>query len=194
MNDAPPIFTMLPAVRPISWRAVRPGLVTYGIDAAQRLGCRPSGTCGPSSGSRAAPLTGPPVVGLVLDNRPARRCRAVPVRSRTATGRPPMSNRCLPAFGFTCHDNWQCLSEGLAETAGEAATAAKGFALVLSDLDDFARHHRDEAETLLKCCRPPFVAISVDRPATNLPSPHARSKPFGTSDQDVVNSLGAVIR
>jgi hypothetical protein len=53
------------------------------------------------------------------------------------------------AFGFTCHDQWQCLSEGMAEAVGEAMTRSAGFALVLNDFDAFAGHHRDDAEALL---------------------------------------------
>ena len=53
------------------------------------------------------------------------------------------------ALGYTCHDQWQCLSEGLASAAQEALSSAEGFALVLTDFDDFSRHHRSDAETLL---------------------------------------------
>lgn len=53
------------------------------------------------------------------------------------------------AFGYACHDQWQCLSEGMAEAIGEALRHSAGFALVLNDFDVFAGHHRDDAETLL---------------------------------------------
>jgi hypothetical protein len=53
------------------------------------------------------------------------------------------------AFGYACHDQWQCLSEGLSEAVGEALTDSAGFALVLTDFDLFAGHHRDDAEVLL---------------------------------------------
>jgi hypothetical protein len=53
------------------------------------------------------------------------------------------------AFGYACHDQWQCLSESMAEAVGEALRHSEGFALVLNDFDLFASHHRDDAEDLL---------------------------------------------
>jgi hypothetical protein len=52
-------------------------------------------------------------------------------------------------FGHTCHDQWQCLSECMAEAVGAALTHSPGFALVLDDFDAFAANRRDDAEGLL---------------------------------------------
>ncbi|MCO5995321.1 hypothetical protein [Actinoallomurus rhizosphaericola] len=53
------------------------------------------------------------------------------------------------AFGYACHDQWQCLSESMDEAVGEALRHSAGFALVLRDFGPFAARHRDDAETLL---------------------------------------------
>ena len=52
-------------------------------------------------------------------------------------------------FGYACHDQWQCLSEGMAEAVSEALLHSAGFVLVLNDFDLFVGQHRDDAETLL---------------------------------------------
>ncbi|MER7332130.1 MULTISPECIES: hypothetical protein [unclassified Micromonospora] len=54
------------------------------------------------------------------------------------------------ALGYTCHDQWQCLSEGLAEGIWEALGRSAGFALVLTGFDVFANRHSDDAQTLLE--------------------------------------------
>jgi hypothetical protein len=53
------------------------------------------------------------------------------------------------ALGYTCHDQWQCLSEGVAEAIGEALPRSAGFALVLNAFDVFAARNREDAENLL---------------------------------------------
>jgi hypothetical protein len=46
------------------------------------------------------------------------------------------------AVGSVCHDQWQCLSEGMAAAVGDTSSRSAGFALVLTDFDVFAARHR----------------------------------------------------
>lgn len=52
------------------------------------------------------------------------------------------------ALGYTCHDQWHCLSEALGELLA-ATRAETGFVLALTGFDTFARHRADDAQTLL---------------------------------------------
>jgi hypothetical protein len=54
------------------------------------------------------------------------------------------------ALGYTCHDQWHCLGEGLDEALAETWGRSAGFAFVLTGFDVFERDHRDEAHTLLE--------------------------------------------
>lgn len=54
------------------------------------------------------------------------------------------------AFGYACHDNWQCLGEGIDEALAEVWRRTACFALVLTSFDVFERDHRDDAHTLLE--------------------------------------------
>jgi hypothetical protein len=53
-------------------------------------------------------------------------------------------------LGYTSHDQWQCLGEGLDEALAEAWGKSAGFVLALAGFDAFARHRRDDAHTLLE--------------------------------------------
>lgn len=53
------------------------------------------------------------------------------------------------AFGSLCHDQWHCLGESLDDALADAWDRSAGFALALTGFDDFARHHADDAHTLL---------------------------------------------
>lgn len=54
------------------------------------------------------------------------------------------------ALGYTCHDQWHCLAEGLSEAVLDALSRSAGFALVLTGFDVFAGSHNDDAQTLLE--------------------------------------------
>ncbi|RZU74422.1 hypothetical protein EV384_2884 [Micromonospora kangleipakensis] len=53
-------------------------------------------------------------------------------------------------LGYTCHDQWHCLSEGLAETIWETLDRSAGFTLVLTGFDVFATRRSDDAQNLLE--------------------------------------------
>jgi hypothetical protein len=53
------------------------------------------------------------------------------------------------AVGYNCHDQWQCLHEGIAERIWEASGRAVGFVMVLTGFDVFANAHIDDARVLL---------------------------------------------
>ncbi|MEV6880032.1 hypothetical protein [Amycolatopsis sp. NPDC051128] len=54
------------------------------------------------------------------------------------------------ALGYTCHDQWHCLRDGLGEALVETWSRSAGFALVLTGFDVFERHQRDDAYALLE--------------------------------------------
>ncbi len=54
------------------------------------------------------------------------------------------------ALGYTCHDQWHCLGEGLDEALAEAWGRSASFALVLTSFEVFERSHRDDAHLLLE--------------------------------------------
>ncbi|MEV4630244.1 barnase inhibitor [Micromonospora sp. NPDC049523] len=53
------------------------------------------------------------------------------------------------ALGNVCHDQWQCLSEGVAEAVADTWDRHAGFVLVLHGFDVFVRYHREAAQDLL---------------------------------------------
>jgi hypothetical protein len=53
------------------------------------------------------------------------------------------------AVGYSCHDQWQCLHEGVAERIWETSGRAVGIVLVLTGFDVFANSHIDDARELL---------------------------------------------
>lgn len=54
------------------------------------------------------------------------------------------------ALAYACHDQWECLDEGLTERLAEAWRAAGKFALILTGFDVFERERRDDAHRLLE--------------------------------------------
>lgn len=70
------------------------------------------------------------------------------------------------AVGYNCHDQWQCLNEGIAERIWEAAGRAAGFVLVLTGFDVFANAHIDDARILLETVAGPcWSSVVVGRRA-----------------------------
>lgn len=54
------------------------------------------------------------------------------------------------ALGYTCHDQWHCLGEGLSQAITDCWDGSTGFVLVLTSFDVFVHQHRDDAHTLLE--------------------------------------------
>jgi hypothetical protein len=70
------------------------------------------------------------------------------------------------AMGYSCHDQWHCLHDGIDERIWAASSRATGFVLVLIGLDVFANAHIDDARELLATIAGPcWSSMTVGRRA-----------------------------